>query len=159
MIPSYVSCTSRPFRMLALTADQKILAKSRFFPNRWRPLKNNKLWIIVLWNWTIMPNLIILQSTAVREFIGSKLAFTVIMEWVWSLSLKARVWRFYFSFFQTRGNRCLKRPSVLSNVHAPDYQSQKSIISRTDEAEHLWFSGLGRKERFAQLYYRTYINY
>ena len=37
MIPSYVSCTSRPFRMLALTADQKILAKSRFFPNRGRP--------------------------------------------------------------------------------------------------------------------------
>ena len=36
MIPSYVSCTSRPFRMLALTADQTILAKSRFFPNRGR---------------------------------------------------------------------------------------------------------------------------
>ena len=48
------------------------------------------------------------------------------------LSLKARFWRFYFSFFQTLENPCLKLPSVLSNVHPPIYQSQKSIISRTD---------------------------
>ena len=116
MIPTYLSCTSRPFRMLALTADQKIWAKSWFFPNRGRPrpreddlvfarttsssieddvvldrrrparvvldqLKNSKLWIIVLWNWTIMLNLVILQSTAVWECIASKLAFFVLMEW------------------------------------------------------------------------------
>ena len=48
------------------------------------------------------------------------------------LSLKARFWRFYFSFFLIRENPCLKTPSVLSNVHPPIYQSQKSIISRTD---------------------------
>ena len=47
------------------------------------------------------------------------------------LSLKARFWRFCFSFFQIRENSCLKTPSVLSNVHPPIYQSQKSIISRT----------------------------
>ena len=68
------------------------------------------------------------------------------------LSLKARFWRFYFSFFQIAENPCLKVPSVLSNVHPPIYQSQKSIISRTDGRTNgqLWFSGLGRKERFAQ---------
>ena len=65
------------------------------------------------------------------------------------LSLKARFWRLYFSFFQTPENPCLKRPSVLSNVHSPTYQSQKPIISRSTD-EHLWFSGLGRKERFVQ---------
>ena len=47
------------------------------------------------------------------------------------LRLKARFWRFFFSFFQILENPCLKLPSVLSNVHPPIYQSQKSIISRT----------------------------